>query len=507
MNSQHNKYSPYNIHGELSSNGCVRRCPLKKYASNTVNTAVISTLIALAVIILMLSGCSLHRPLATEDSIRLPVTYSTGTAETAEAGKWWEQFGDDDLNSLVEESFRNNPDIAQAYARLMESEAILNKAGAARGIGITINATGGRAQPNGLVGSAETYTLSSAAQYEIDLRGKLKALSEAAARDLEASRENVRAMFVTVASRVADLYFLAAEQQAQLDITDSTINTYRDLLKRIEARYYSGLVPAIDVYQARQSLAAAEARRGRYRSGLAVTVNALAVLAGRFDKDGLLPGRTELPEGPFLKEGIPSQLLETRPDVKAALSRLRAADSRIAVAVADRFPSFTFSASYGGTDDRVRTVLDDPNIFWNILLQAAQSVIDSGLRKAEVDRTRAVYMERLAAYHATVLKAYSEVEDALAKIEATTDRIRSLEELADASDDALRVTMNRYLMGVTDYQSVLIEQTINYNTKSELLAARRQLISDRISLARALGGQWADEATDKYLSEKGKLNE
>jgi outer membrane protein TolC len=243
-----------------------------------------------------------------------------------------------------------------------------------------------------------------------------------------------------------------------------------------------------------------------FRSNLAVTLNALSVLAGKFPDKSILSGEVDLPRGPVIEEGIPSQLLAMRPDIRAALSKLRAADERIAVAVADRFPSFTFSATYGGSSDRVKTVLDDPNIFWNILMQAVQPLIDSGLRKAEVDRTKAVYMERLAAYHATVLKAYSEVEDALARIKATTERISRLQKLVEASNDSLRLAIDRYMQGITDYLPVLTEQTRNYSARSNLLATRRQLISDRISLARALGGRWTTGVMEKYLSEKGKLD-
>jgi NodT family efflux transporter outer membrane factor (OMF) lipoprotein len=481
----------------------------RKYTGVRLETPIALTAALLLLIIasILIAGCGIHRPLSKKKSINVPARYSTGHGEETYPGRWWEEFGDDNLNRLIDEAFRNNPDIAQAYARLMESEAILNKASAVRGIGIDINASGGKVRQNGLSGPvrAETYTLSSAARYELDIWGKLRASSSAAAHDLQASREDLQTLFVGIAARVADLYFLAVEQKAQLELADRIIEAYRDILDRVEERYFSGLVPAIDVYQSRQNLATAEARRSLFRSHLAVTLNALSVLAGRFGLGKMLSEETGLPDGPSIEAGVPSQLLTMRPDIKAALARLRAADERIAVAVADRFPSFTFSATYGGSSDRVKTVLDDPNIFWNILMQAVQPLIDSGLRKA--DRTRAVYMERLAAYHATVLKAYSEVEDALARIEATTERIRGLEKLIDASDDSLRLAIDRYMQGITDYLPVLTEQTRNYNAKSDLLSTRRQLISDRISLARALGGRWTVEVTEKYLSEKGKFDD
>ena len=175
------------------------------------------------------------------------------------------------------------------------------------------------------------------------------------------------------------------------------------------------------------------------------------------------------------------------------MGRSIASDARLAAAVADRFPSFNLIGSYGGTSGKVRTILDSPNIFWNILLQAAQPVLDAGRRKAEVDRTSAVFRESLTVYHKTVLNAFREVEDAIARGSATKNRIKMLGEVVSASDGALRVATDQYMQGLTDYLPVLTEQLRHFTAKSNLLTAKRQLISDRIQLARALGGKWVED--------------
>ena len=172
------------------------------------------------------------------------------------------------------------------------------------------------------------------------------------------------------------------------------------------------------------------------------------------------------------------------------------------VAIADRFPSFNLIGSYGGGSEEIGAVLDSPNIFWNILLQAVQPVLDAGRRKAEVERTEAVFMENLAVYHKTVLNAFREVEDSLARISATEERIVMLNETVNASENSLRLALDRYMNGLTDYLPVLTEQVRHFTVKSDLLSERQQLIFDTVGLARAIGGEWTDKVFQEYISYK-----
>ncbi len=460
--------------------------------------------IGLLVLGLSVSGCVHHTSMIDKPMLSVPDAYSThDTTPSPPIGRWWEQFEDEELNLLIESAFQHNFDIAQAYERLLQSDAVFRKTKAARGLSLTIEGSGNRSRQSGFFrGSSEggfgattfnSYTLSGAARYELDLWGKLKSNAEASRSDLRASEHDLKAVMVSISAQLADLYYLAAEQRAQIELSDQSIASFKDTLERVEQRYRGGLVPAIDVYQARQNLSAAKAQKPVFESALAVTRNSLAVLAGKFPNQETGGSTTELDRVPRLNEGIPSQLLTRRPDIAASLERLRASDERVGAAIADRFPSFNLSGNYGGTSDELNNILDSPNIFWNILLQITQPVIDWGRRKAEVSRTEAVSREHLAAYHKTVLNAFKEVEDALAKISASDDRIQFLREQVDSSDSALALSLDNYLQGLTDYLPVLTEQLRNVTAKSNLLTSRRQFISDRIQLARALGGSWADD--------------
>ncbi|MEN8264719.1 MAG: efflux transporter outer membrane subunit [Nitrospirota bacterium] len=448
------------------------------------------------IIAVILTGCSLHQSKVTEPLFEVPAAYSQGKETYAlHEGKWWEDFGDERLNSLIEEALKHNLDIAQAYERLNQSLASLGVAGSSQWPSLNIKGSGGRARQSGALGPVrgDTYSLSAAASYEIDIWQKIKSKNDAARFDMLASEQDLRSLFISISAQVADLYYLLIEQNAQIELSDRTIESFQDTLERVERRYRAGLVSTIDVYQSRQNLAGAKAKRPLFESGMVTALNSISVLAGRFPmgKSGVI--MDELKSAPVFPEGIPSQLLSRRPDVKAVFLRLQASDKRIAEAIADRFPTFNITGNYGGSSDRVRTILDSPNIFWNILLQAAQPVFDAGRRKAEVERTKSVFRENLAKYHQAVLNAFKEVEDALVKSRTSEERIKMLKENVAASENSHRLALSNYMQGLTDYLPVLTEQLNHFTVKSNLLSAKRQLISNRIQLARALGGEWVNE--------------
>jgi NodT family efflux transporter outer membrane factor (OMF) lipoprotein len=396
----------------------------------------------------------------------------------------------------------------------MQSWASARVTRSSKGIIAGVEGSGGRSRQSGFFrGSTseseefgatifDTYTISAAASYEIDLWGKLEADARAARFGALASEQDLKAMYISTSARIADLYYLAVEQRAQIELSVQTIRTFQDTLNRVERRYRAGLVSSVDVYQSRQNLATAEAQRPVFERDLATTLNALSVMTGRFP-DGEIGGtEKELQEAPQFPTGIPSELLVSRPDIRSAYLRLKSSDERTAAAIADRFPSFNLVGSYGGTSGELKSILDSPNIFWNILLQAAQPLLDGGRRKAEVDRAKAVFRENLAKYHQAVLTAFQEVKDALNQGNSAEKRIAVLFERVSASESELRIALNNYLQGLTDYLPVLTAQQRYYESASTLLTAKRQLISARIQLARAIGGGWADDIMKDRLTTK-----
>lgn len=445
---------------------------------------------------LALGACSLHAPQPIAPPAPMPEAFVE--AHSRESGapvpeRWWESFGDERLDLLMAEAFAANLDLAQAYARLDQADAVARTARASRLPSLGLEGSGGKLRQSTFLGpeTTESYRLSAAAAFELDLWRKNASRASAARLDARAAEADVRTAYLSLSARVADLYYLAVEQRAQLELADRSIAAFSDTVERVERRYREGLVPALDLYQSRQNLSAARARRPQFENSLAATEHALAVLLGRYPDGGATGELVELPslEQDF-PTGLPSRLLASRPDIEAALLRLKGSDERIAAAIAERFPSFNLVGSYGGNSTEIGDLFQSGNIFWSLLLNLAQPVIDGGRRSAEVDRNRALFRENLARYHQAVLTAFREVEDALAATRTTEERIARLGERVEASRAALRLSLDNYLQGLSEYLPVLTAQGLLFDAESQLLASRRQLVADRISLARALGGNW-----------------
>ena len=448
--------------------------------------------------IFLLAGCSVHHIREVTPPGTPPSRFAEspkGTAGKILQGKWWELFEDRKLNDLMDEAFARNLDLRIAYARLEQARASAQKEGAGKFPSIDLSGQVGRQSTPGFTQSStgDTYGLSGAARYEIDLWKKIASKKNAALLEVGASREDLKSLYLTLSARVADLYYLAVTQRAQIALTDRTIASFDDTLTRVTRRYHEGLVTALDVYQARQNLFAAKARRPLFVETLAETEHELSILLGHYPGKNVGGDVASLPSIPeTFPSGIPSEVLEERPDVKAALLRVKATDERVAAAIADRFPSFNLTGNYGysSTSTVVGAI---SGTLWSFLLNLAQPVIDGGRRKAEVKRSDAQFRETLSSYHKAVLTALKEVEDALSKNKTTEERIDHLKRQVDASGGSLRLSKERYLQGLSDYLPVLTAQGSDFTARSNLIDARRQLISDRITLARSLGGIWMED--------------
>ena len=428
----------------------------------------------------------------------LPRQYLEAAGESAESrpGRWWLAFNDTVLNRLMERLFVGNLQLEQGFARLEQSRATLGSLRSSQWPSLNLDVQGGRAMEPSFAGDStgNSLRLSAAAAYEVDLWGKLASRTAGGEKGLEANRDELQSLYLGLSAQLADLYFLAVEQRAQLALTERSIESYQDTLQRVEARYRLGTVPAIDVYQARQSLTAARASRHLSAANLATVEHAISVLLGDYPKLAETGNLNQLPPlSESFPTGLPTQLVGHRPDLRAALRRIEAADSEVAAAIAARFPALNLAAGYGSTRQEFATGLIKGE-FWSFLGSLSAPVFDAGRRKAEVARTRAVVRERVAAYQLAALTAFREVEDALSTDRETELRIASLEETGRATAATLRLALDRYLHGVADYLPVLTAQRADFELQSRLLAARRGLISNRISLARALGGDWMSAA-------------
>ena len=444
-------------------------------------------------LILLLAACSPHAR-QTAEPLPLPDTFAAGQPVTAAdfSGRWWESFADTELNRLMEQLFTANLDLVQGHARLRQAEMLARQSGARAYPNLALDGQASHSSQPGPRGDSrgESAQLSLTAGYELDLFGKLDAQSRGSLLNYQASQSDLQSLYMSLAAQLAELYFQVMEQRAQLALADATISTYTDSLNRVEMRYRQGLVPSVDVYQARQNLAAAQAVRVNYVQGVSAGENALSVLLGNYPGQISFSIQDHLPPAPPpVPVGLPANLLQNRPDLRAAFLRIEAADAQVAAAIADRFPSLNLSAGYGiSRSDLTGTLIRGD--FWNLLLRLSQPLFDAGRRKNEVTRNQAIFAEKVADYQQKVLRSFQEVADALVANQSIEKKIERLIEQEQASAAASRLSLQRYLGGLTDYLPVLNSQILHFNLRSQLLLARRQLLSQRISLARALGGQW-----------------
>ena len=459
--------------------------------------------------VILLAGCAVHKPQSIELPAPLPGSFSEKKEAAVTRGtpidRWWKAFGDEKLNILMEETFAGNLDLAQAFARLDQLLAITGINAASGRPFLDLGGQASRGSRPGFFGddTGSNYSLSLTVGYEMDLWKKLDSRTKAATLEAEASREDILALYLTLSAQLADLYYLAVEQRSQLQLMDNTIRSFTEIYELVKRLYIEGLVSALDLYQARQNLASSKARRPVFEANLTLAENALSIILGRYPDRKSAGKLNMLPKPPApIPPNFPSEVLARRTDIRAALLRLKASDSSVAAAIADRFPSFNLLGSTG----RSRTAFSTgafSGMFWNLLVNFAQPVLDGGKRKAEVERNRALFRENLAIYHKTVLTAFQEVEDALVKNRTTQERIARLEEQVQSTEAGLRISIDRYIQGLSDYLPVLTAQALHFDGQSQLLAARRQLISDRISMAKAIGGDWMGKEMEKF-HEKGK---
>ena len=453
--------------------------------------------------VLIASGCVYKSKITRGSLPRPPASYASarGQAKAPPVGKWWRLLGDPLLDRLMEKAFRNNLDLAQARARIEQVEAVLKLAGGGYYPNLSIVGSAGysrTAMKMSIAGqtmesttSRGAYSLSLAASYEIDLWGKVRNSVKAARLDLRAVKDDVNTAKITIAAQLADAYFLAVAFRAQLGLLDRTIKARTAHLDLVQRRYRSGLVTALDIYQARENLARAQAQRAAFKGQLKTTEHAIALLVGQYPKEGIAGNLDSLPEGVMnLPVGLPSQLLMRRPDLRAVHARLLSADAQVGASVAKRYPSLSLTASAGANFDPLAFI-------YNIVGNLTAPIFQGGRISAEIKQKRAILKERLVGYKAALLKAVKEVEDAMVTGRAVKRRVKHLLKRTEAAVGGLKLSIDQYMQGLVPYLTVLNTEQNVYAARTELIAARRELISARIQLARALGGGWQQEGKKK----------
>jgi NodT family efflux transporter outer membrane factor (OMF) lipoprotein len=445
--------------------------------------------LCLGISFLMLAACS---PVSNQQASAVqPQGFFSATGQSQLPERWWLSFEDPTLDRLITQALADNLTLQSAWDRLDRARAVARKAGADTipQLGGEAGLSSNRSRTNSRTESSQSFSLGLAASYEVDLWGRVRSTTEAAELDALTSAEYLQTAALSLSAQVATTWFQLLEQQGQIEILKQQQHTNEQALELISLQFRTGQIGIADLLQQRQVV---ESRRGELAlaAGRAqVLQNQLAVLLGVAPDQGpqIKPNKLgELP--PLPTTGLQSQLLERRPDVRAAWLQLQAADQRVAAAVADRFPRLSLTGRASTTDEQIEDLFDD----WLASLAAnlLAPLIDGGRRRAEVERSQAVATEAFHVYGQTVLDALAEVENALAQEQRQQEYLVSIARQLELASQATGRIRDRYLNGAEDYQRVLGALLSKQFLQRTQLSARGELFVNRINLCRALAGGW-----------------
>jgi multidrug efflux system outer membrane protein len=418
---------------------------------------------------------------------------------------WWQELEDPALDALIIEALANNHDLEVAAARVAEAEAearivasdLYPSLGANFDAQRQKNVYTGFPIPSGgsdvLATTSNRFGVSLDISWEVDLWGRLRAARRAARAEAEAARIAYDGARLSLAGQTAKTYFALVEAREQLALAEETLASYRTTSEQVMTRYERGTRPALDVRLALTQSAGAAARVADRRSILENITRQLEVLVGRYPAATLAATGVLDHETKPIPVGLPAALLDRRPDLAEAARRVYAGDERIRSAKAALLPRIGLTGSAGSASEEIGDLLDGSFGVWSIAANLAQPIFEGGRLRAGVDLARARAAGAEAEYVGLALRAFAEVESALADEGHLESLVIALDEAAAQSIAAESLADQRYLGGLESYVTVLSAKRTALEARSALIDARRRRLETRIDLYLALGGGFVDE--------------
>ena len=452
----------------------------------------------------LLAGCAVG-PDYARPSATLPEDYSQAAPEARAAAPvnpdWWMLFGDAGLNALVQQALDANQDLQAAIARLEAAEAVAREAGAAYYPAIDLDAASSRLGTSGVTYNGQKmggaiYNNRRAAlslSYEIDLWGRIRRQNEAAGAEALASRFARDSVRLALIGQVANEYLALRSHDAEVAVSQETVTSRENSLRIVQARLDAGSSSALELAQAENSLATAQSQLSQLKRLRALSENQIALLTGQ---PGLRipPDLTPLPLPPVPPAGLPSTLLEARPDVRQAEEKLVAANARIGVAKAAYFPAISLTGVYGSESMALSNLFTGPAGIWSAALGLSMPIFDAGRTGARVDQATAGQKEMLATYRKTMQTAFKEVNDALASLrELAAEETANIAQL-EAARRSLKLSQARYEAGYSGFLEVLDAQRTTNIAQLTYLNSRKNRLGAAVDLFKALGGGWREDA-------------
>ena len=456
-------------------------------------------LISIAVAALLLSGCQSIWPDYQRPKVAVPSAYDQQANQESSqlSNTWWTLYQDQVLNDLVAKAVQNNSDIKLAVARIEEADAVLREVGAALFPQIDLNSAASRtratttgATPVFANNPRSNFNAQLRTSFELDFWGKLSRTKEAARAQALSTRYAKDTVALSLAGLVASNYLLLRSLDSQLLLTQVSLKSREESLALTQRRLEGGVVSALDVQQAevaRENLSAQLSDLNRLRS---LSLHQLAVLTGDMELNIASADIKSLPIPPTPPAGLPSALLESRPDVRQAEEQMVAANANIAVAKAALYPSISLTAGFGGESMQLGDVLKSASRIWTGGLSLNLPIFDAGKLNARVDQASAKQKQVLASYEGVIQNAFREVNDALVSLRLQTEREAALDKAQLAAQKALQISENRYQSGYSAYLEVLDAQRVYNDAALTFIQSRQARLVATVSLFKALGGGW-----------------
>jgi NodT family efflux transporter outer membrane factor (OMF) lipoprotein len=426
-------------------------------------------------------------------------------ADRALRGKWWELFGDSKLDELEEQVTISNQDLKVAEARFREARAMIRFNRASQfptiSVGPSVSSLRDSAhRPFFASSSSPTgdFVLPFDLSYELDVWGRVRRTVAAAREEAQASAADLETVRLSLHAELAFDYLELRAADAEKQLLDDTVKAYVDGLKLTTNRYEGGAAPRSDVEQAKTQLASTQAQDTDVGVQRAQFEHAIAVLAGKPPADLSIPPAPLDTQPPIVPIGLPSQLLERRPDVAASERRVAEANEQIGIARAAFFPTLMLGASAGLEGTSLLNWFNWPSRFWAVGPSMVQTLFDAGRRRATSDAALASYDASVANYRETALTAFQQVEDNLAALRILEQESKEQREAVAAAEESLRIFTNRYKGGIDTYLQVITAQTATLTNQRTEVDIRRRRMEASVLLIKALGGGWDKTSLPKF---------
>jgi NodT family efflux transporter outer membrane factor (OMF) lipoprotein len=430
----------------------------------------------------------------------LPPANSPQAAEFAPAqpsdaiarGKWWEIYNDPELNALEEQVSINNQNLKVAEAQYREAK--LNVQTARSYLFPTVTAAPSITNSRSALASNNkvntTYDLPFSVSYEADVWGSIRRGFQAIAEEVQVSDAQLENARLLYQAELAQDYFLLRGADGEKRLLATTVKSYEEYLKLTEERFNSGVASGSDVAQAQTQLNTARAQLIDYDVARAQYEHAIAVLAGKAPAELAVSARPIQIGPPPVPVGVPSQLLERRPDIAASEREMAAANEQIGIAKAAYYPTISLSATGGLESYSFLKWISWPSRFWSIGPAAAETIFDAGRRRAAVNQSLAAYDATVATYRQTVLSAFQQVEDNLAALRVLENEAQAESDAVKAAQSSLDISTYQYKAGTVNYLAVITEQAILLQDQVQALNILTRRMTASVLLMEALGGGW-----------------